>query len=229
MEEKQVIKILIADDSKLTTLGLSTTFKLFEDINVIGIAENGKIAVDMIQELRPDVVLMDIGMPIMDGIQATKEVKRLELLTKIVMLTSHDSDQNVLEAFTAGAHSYCLKDINPETLVSVIRTTYEGASWLDPSIARVVLNNFVKKAGKENKSAESILTEREVDILNHIARGFSNLEISEKLYISLNTVKTHIKNIFQKLEVEDRTQAVMTALKKNIISDSQEDELQQEY
>ncbi|OGI02658.1 MAG: hypothetical protein A2287_10195 [Candidatus Melainabacteria bacterium RIFOXYA12_FULL_32_12] len=223
MEEKQVIKILIADDSKLTTVGLSTTFKLYNDINVIGIAENGKIAIDMIQELKPDVVLMDIGMPIMDGIQAAREIKRLNLLTKVIMLTSHDGDQNVIDAFSAGAYSYCMKDINPDTLISVIRTTHEGASWLDPAIARVVLNNFVKKSTKENKFQESVLTEREVGILSLIARGCSNSEISENLYISLNTVKTHIKNIFQKLEVEDRTQAVMTALKKNILIDSQEE------
>jgi len=217
MEEKNVIKVLIADDSKLTTVGLSTTFKQYKDINVIGIAENGLIAVNMVKEHKPDVVLMDIGMPTMDGIQATKEVRKLNVTTKIIMLTSHDSEQNVIEAFSAGAHSYCMKDIEPDSLIVVVKTTHEGASWLDPRIARIVLNNFVNKTTKQGKSQESVLTEREISILSLIARGLSNSEISDNLYISLNTVKTHIKNIFQKLEVEDRTQAVMTAMKKNII------------
>ena len=222
MEERTVIKVLIADDSKLTTVGLSTTFKQYDNIEVVGIAENGKIAIAKVQELKPDLVLMDIGMPIMDGIQATREIKRLNLPTKIIMLTSHDSEQNVFEALAAGAYSYCMKDIDPGDLVSVLKTTHEGASWLDPRIARIVLGNFIHKSGKEKPQGVT-LTDREIDILNLIAKGLSNLEISENLFISLNTVKTHIKNIFQKLEVEDRTQAVMTALKKNIIMESRED------
>jgi len=218
MEEKTVIQVLIADDSKLTTVGLSTTFKQYDNIKLVGIAENGKIAISMIQELKPDIVLMDIGMPIMDGIQATREIKKLNLTTKVIMLTSHDSEQNVFDALAAGAYSYCMKDIDPNDLVTVLKTTHEGASWLDPRIARIVLGNFANKTAKEPKSDGCLLTEREIEVLNHIAKGLSNIEISEALYISLNTVKTHIKNIFQKLEVEDRTQAVMTALDKNIIN-----------
>jgi DNA-binding NarL/FixJ family response regulator len=223
MEENKVIKLLIVDDSKLTTVGLSTTFKQYKDVNVVGIAENGKIAISMVQELKPDIVLMDIVMPIMDGIQATREIKKLNLSAKIIMLTSHDSNQNVFDALAAGAYSYCMKDVDPEVLLSVVRTTHEGASWLDPRIAKIVLGNFTKKPAKGPKNDEITLTDREIDVLNLIARGFSNMGISESLYISLNTVKTHIKNIFQKLEVEDRTQAVMTALKKNIINENQDD------
>lgn len=218
------IKLLIVDDSKLTTVGLNTTFKMYQNIEVVGIAENGEIAIRMVQQLKPDIVLMDIGMPIMDGIVATREIKKLNLPAKIIMLTSHDSDQNVFDALAAGAYSYCMKDVDPDVLVSVIRTTHEGASWLDPRIARIVLNNFSKKPAKETKTQDNILTEREIDVLSLIARGLSNSEISENLYISLNTVKTHIKNIFQKLEVEDRTQAVMTALKKNILADKEDND-----
>lgn len=225
MEEKNIINLLIVDDSKLTAVGLNTTFKQYSDINVVSIAENGKIALNMVQTFKPDIVLMDIGMPVMDGIQATKEIKKLNLPVKIIMLTSHESEQNVFDALGAGACSYCMKDIEPDILVSVVRTTYQGASWLDPRIARIVLNNFTTDKPIKNKSVESSLTDREIDILNLIAKGFSNSEISENLYISLNTVKTHIKNIFQKLEVADRTQAVMAALKKNIIIDNNADDL----
>jgi DNA-binding NarL/FixJ family response regulator len=221
--ENAAIKVLIVDDSKLTTVGLSTTFKQYTNIEVVGIAENGKIAIEKTLELKPDIILMDIGMPIMDGIQATKEIKKLNIESKIIMLTSHDSEQNVFDALAVGAYSYCMKDIDPEDLVTVVKATHEGASWLDPRIARIVLGNFANKSSKEVKQQECVVTGREIDVLNLIARGLSNMEISEELYISLNTVKTHIKNIFQKLEVEDRTQAVMTALKKNIITEEKGD------
>lgn len=218
MEEKRKIRLLIADDSKLTVVGLKTTFKQYKDIEVIGSAENGQQAIANVQELNPDVVLMDIGMPLLDGIQATKEIKKLNLDSKIIMLTSHDGDQEVLDALSAGAYSYCMKDIEPDMLVTVIKSTYNGASWLDPRIARIVLSNFNNGKEKQSKSQEAqLLTDREIEVLTLIAKGQSNAEISENLYISLNTVKTHIKNIFQKLEVEDRTQAAMVAMKKDII------------
>ncbi|MFH0702666.1 MAG: response regulator transcription factor [bacterium] len=217
MIEENIIKLLIVDDCRLTLLGLNTMFKQHNDINIVGNAENGKSAVINTKELNPDIVLMDIGMPVMDGIQATKEIKKLNLQTKIIILTSHDSEQDVFDALAAGAHSYCMKDTNPDFLITAIKSTYNGASWLDPKIAGIVLNNFTSKSIKNIKSRETDLTERELDILNLIAKGYSNFEISKTLYISLNTVKTHIKNIFQKLEVEDRTQAATKALKKEII------------
>lgn len=215
MGKEMEIKILIVDDSDLTKLGLNTTLKQCKDFKIVGSAENGKKAISMVQDLKPDIVLMDIGMPIMDGIQATKEIKKLNLDTKVIMLTSHDNERDVFDALSVGAYSYCMKDIEPEMLITVIKSTFNGASWLDSTIARIVLDRFnrLSKAKAEN----SILTDREIDILNLIAKGYSNSGISETLYISLNTVKTHIKNIFQKLEVGDRAQAVMTALKKDII------------
>ena len=218
MSEEQ-IKILIVDDSKLTRVGLRTTFKLLEGMEVIGEAENGQQGVEMAITNHPDVILMDIGMPILDGIQASKLINKENLNSKIIMLTSHDNEQDVFDAFSAGAHSYCMKDIEPEMLATVIRSTYNGASWLDPRIAKIVLQNFNKPAESTEKqsSDEVVLTEREIDVLHLIARGYSNSEISNELCISMNTVKTHIRNIFHKLEVEDRTQAAMKALKKEII------------
>ncbi|MEW5820243.1 MAG: response regulator transcription factor [Cyanobacteriota bacterium] len=215
------IKILIVDDSKLTRVGLRTTFKTMEDMEVVGEAENGQQGIDMVISTKPDVILMDIGMPILDGIKATQEINSKKINVKIIMLTSHDNDQDVFDAFSAGAHSYCMKDIEPDMLATVIKSTHNGASWLDPRIAKIVLQNFGKTSGQEKKSdhEELTLTEREIDVLHLIARGYSNSEISKELCISMNTVKTHIRNIFHKLEVEDRTQAAMKAVKKDIIKE----------
>lgn len=210
------VRLLIADDSRLTVLGLSTAFKKSEDIEIVGTAENGMVALEMCKAIKPDVILMDIGMPVLDGIQATRELKKLDIHTKVVMLTSHDSHQDVFDALCAGANSYCMKDISSDTLASVIKSTHNGASWLDPAIAKIVLSSFTGQSG--SSSGDIVLTERETEILKLIALGLSNQEISERLFISMNTVKTHIKNIFQKLEVEDRTQAAMKAFGKNYIS-----------
>lgn len=216
------IKILIVDDSKLTRVGLKTTFKSMEDMEVIGEAENGQQGVEMTLSLKPDIILMDIGMPILDGIKATKELNAKNNPSKVIMLTSHDNEQDVFDAFTAGANSYCMKDIEPDMLATVIKSTHNGASWLDPRIAKIVLQNFGKTSTSAAKTAseeELSLTEREIDVLHLIARGYSNSEISKELCISMNTVKTHIRNIFHKLEVEDRTQAAMKAVKKEIIKE----------
>lgn len=218
MSEKKPVKVLIVDDSKLTIVGLKTTLKQFDDIEIVGEANDGQVAIECAQRLKPDVILMDIGMPIMDGIKATKEIKKAGSNAKIIMLTSREMEQDVLDALSAGANSYCMKDVDPEILVAVVKSTYEGASWLDPRIAKIVLDKFVDRFGKFLKSdTMSDLTERELDVLNLIAKGCSNQEISDALFISLNTVKTHIKNIFQKLEVEDRTQAAMKAVKEELI------------
>lgn len=213
------IKVFIADDSKLTVVGLKTMFKEFPEISVVGSAEDGSLTVEAVKRLKPDIVLMDIGMPIMDGIQATKEIKKFNSDSKIIMLTSRESEQDVMDALAAGAFSYCMKDIEPEILLSVIKRTFEGASYLDSKIAQIVLNSFNKKQDR-SKLQENILTERETDVLNLIAKGYSNSEISGNLCISMNTVKTHIKNIFQKLEVEDRTHAAMKAFKQEIIKET---------
>jgi NarL family two-component system response regulator LiaR len=218
---EELIKILIVDDSKLTRVGLRTTFKALDGMEVIGEAENGKQGIEMALADRPDIILMDIGMPIMDGIQATKQLKSKNSTAKVIMLTSHDNEQDVFDAFTAGANSYCMKDIEPDMLATVIRSTHNGASWLDPRIAKIVLQNFGKPtaSAKEQHTEELTLTEREIEVLHLIARGYSNSEISKELCISMNTVKTHIRNIFHKLEVEDRTQAAMKAVKRELIKE----------
>ena len=219
MSEKNKIKVLIVDDSKLTIVGLKTTLNQFEELEIVGISNDGQDALEIVPKLNPDIILMDIGMPIIDGIKATKEIKKMkDINSKIIILTSHEDEQNVLDAMSAGANSYCMKDVEPEILLTVIKSTHSGASWLDPRIAKIVLDKFVDKLGKFLKSGSTTdLTEREIEVLSLISKGHSNQGISNELCISLNTVKTHIKNIFQKLEVEDRTQAAMKALKEDLI------------
>ncbi len=214
-EQDKTIKVLIVEDCKLTTISLKTAFKKFDFIEVIDSVENGELAVEIVKNSSPDIVLMDIGMPVMDGIKATQAIKNINSKVKIIMLTTHSTENEVFDALSAGAHSYCLKDIDSEELSLVIKSTYNGASWLDPSIARTVLCSISKR--QQNEQEVYNLTDRELDILNLIAQGYSNAKISETLHISMNTVKTHIKNIFQKLEVEDRTEAAMKAFKSNLI------------
>jgi two-component system, NarL family, response regulator LiaR len=181
----------------------------------------------LVGKLHPDVVLMDIGMPIMDGVRATQAIKRQYPDVKVVMLTSHEDEDDVLDAFSSGANSYCLKETPPEMLVHVVLSTAHGACWIDPKIARIVMSQLQPndRGGKQQAAAQgetepngfALLTEREVDVLKLITQGLNNAEISERLCISMNTVKTHLKNIFQKLEVEDRTAAALKALRERIV------------
>ncbi len=223
-EKAPKIRVLVVDDSRLTRMSIRTTLKAAsESVELVGEAEEGSQAVDMTGKLRPDVVLMDIGMPIMDGVRATQAIKCQYPEVKVVMLTSHEEESDVLDAFNCGANSYCLKETPPEMLVNVILSTAHGACWIDPKIARIVMsqlpgNHDEAPAGEaEGSGGLTLLTEREIDVLKLVTQGLNNAEISDRLCISMNTVKTHLKNIFQKLEVEDRTAAALKALRERII------------
>jgi DNA-binding NarL/FixJ family response regulator len=218
------VRVLLVDDSRLTRIGIKTTLKTVQhEIELVGEAEDGAQAVEMANTLKPHVILMDIGMPIMDGVRATQNIKNKHPEVKVVMLTSHTDEAAVLDAFSSGANSYCLKETPPEMLVHVIKSTAHGACWIDPKIARIVMSQLQPNDRSPNQPAPSdnpgvcLLTEREVDVLKLITQGLNNAEISERLYISMNTVKTHLKNIFQKLAVEDRTAAALKALKERIV------------
>lgn len=216
------IRVLVVDDSRLTRMSVKTTLNLAKDrIELVGEAEEGQQAIEMTGRLSPEVVLMDIGMPIMDGVRATQAIKQQYPEVKVVMLTSHDDESDVLDAFSSGANSYCLKETPPEMLIHVILSTAHGACWIDPKIARIVMNQLQPSSSRPAASEEtggfSLLTEREVDVLKLVTEGLNNAEISDKLCISMNTVKTHLKNIFQKLDVEDRTAAALKALRERII------------
>lgn len=216
------IRVLVVDDSRLTRMSVKTTLNVAKDqIELIGEAEEGQQAIEMVGRHLPDVVLMDIGMPIMDGVRATQAIKQQFPDVKVVMLTSHDDETDVLDAFSSGANSYCLKETPPEMLVHVILSTAHGACWIDPKIARIVMNQLQPsdrpQSVNEDSGGFALLTDREIDVLKLVTQGLNNAEISDKLCISMNTVKTHLKNIFQKLEVEDRTAAALKALKERII------------
>ena len=214
------IKILLVEDHELTRKGIAYSLKTFPDIEIIGDVDNGKKAVDFISSKKPDVILMDIAMPVMNGIDATKKINESYPDITINMLTSINEKQSVLSAFHSGANAYCMKDIKSEELINIIKAVMTGAVWIDPNIARDVLDILQTKGiAAENKTPNNIfnLTAREREILKLIAEGRSNKDIAEKLVLSLHTVKNHVKNIIQKLAVDDRTQAAILALKENLI------------
>lgn len=222
-QSNEVISVVIVEDYKLTRIGLRSTLNEFEHINVIGEAEDAITGVEIIQRLRPNVVLMDLGLPEMNGIEATQKVKELAPETKVIILTSHDREEEVLAALGSGASAYCLKDIDPNTLSSVIRNVAKGACWLDSAVAQVALNLFPKPENTSIQNnvgmsdARAQLTEREFEVLRLLVKGRSNTEIAKELIVSVHTAKAHVCSILQKLCVDDRVQAAVKAIKENII------------
>lgn len=273
----QPIRILLVEDHALTRVGIKTVLKRESDLQVVGEAANGEETVAQAEKLKPDVILMDVGMPIMDGIQSAKQIIDNGNSAKIIMLTQHDNDQDILASFSAGASGYCLKDVEESRLFMAIRTVHAGDAWLDSSIASKVLklqskaqllntnqtssehvdadkeqishhvNRFVdgehavsqskettaEHAEHENprsaaasapKSPPSLdrpyaepLSPRELEVLTLIVDGLSNQQISDKLIISLPTTKTHVRNILNKLAVDDRTQAAVHAMRRGLV------------
>lgn len=217
------VRVLIVDDSRLSRVSVRTTLNSANaQVELVGEAEEGHQAIELVSQLLPDVVLMDIGMPILDGVRATQLIKKDFPDVKVVMLTSHEEEHDVLDAFHSGANSYCLKETPPEMLIHVILSTAHGACWIDPKITKIVLNQLPSRSDElisfeMETTGFALLTEREIDVLKLVTQGLNNAEISDRLYISMNTVKTHLKNIFQKLEVEDRTAAALKAIKQRII------------
>ncbi len=221
--KKGVISVVIVEDYKLTRVGLKSTLNDYEHINVVGEAENADEGIRIIGKLHPDVVLMDLGLPGMNGLEATIKVKEQLPSTKVIILTSHERGEEVIAALGAGANAYCLKDITPETLSEVIRNVAEGACWVDPAVSDVALNFFPKPDNvsllhsTEVQDARAQLTERELEVLKHLVKGKSNTEIAKELIVSVHTAKAHVCSILQKLCVDDRVQAAVKAIKENII------------
>jgi NarL family two-component system response regulator LiaR len=214
-EEMDKIKVLIVDDHAIVRQGLRTFLELQDDIQVVGEAENGREAVEGARQWEPDVVLMDLVMPEMDGIEATRRICARHPDIKIIALTSFSSDEKVFSAIKAGAAGYQLKDVSPHDLVDAVRAAHQGETLLHPEIAKKLM---AEVAGREEKSEPdpNVLTERELEVLGLIARGFSNSQIAKELTISEKTVKSHVSNILSKLHVDDRTQAAIYALKKGL-------------
>lgn len=216
------IKVLLAEDHELTRQGIKYGLEQFGNIEIVGEASNGLDAVKLAKDKNPDVVLMDIIMPVMNGVKATREIKSFNSEIKIIMLTSVNDKEKVLDSFHSKANAYCMKNIKIEDLISVIKYVLTGAIWIDPAIANFILEVMQLKdsslEGIEGKpSVDFNLTNREKEILKLISDGKTNKDISEQLFLSLYTVKHHVSNIIQKLAVDDRTQAAIIAIKENIV------------
>lgn len=211
------IRVLIADDHHVVRRGLVFFLRTQKDLEVIGEAANGKEAVEQAQLLQPDIILMDLVMPEMDGIQATKIIKEKQPEIKIMMLTSFSDQDHVIPALQAGASGFQLKDIQPDELVTSIKKIIGGENQLHPKATSHLLANLSKNSKQEKNLLED-LTKREVDVLKEIAKGKSNKEIASSLFITEKTVKTHVSNLLAKLELADRTQAALFAVKNQLVN-----------
>lgn len=211
--------ILIVEDHELTRFGLRTTFEGVDYIEKIYEADSAETAIEIFNNNKIDIIIMDLGLPNMNGIEATQKIRSLDKDVKIVILTSHNDEKEVLNSLKAGANAYCSKEINPQRLVAVVQSVADGAAWFDPSIAHIVLKASTTSRGldAETDGKDYDLTSREKQILKLMTEGYSNMEIAQLLVISINTTKAHVASILQKLEVDDRLQAALKALKNNIV------------
>ncbi|MBE7095239.1 MULTISPECIES: response regulator [Bacillus cereus group] len=205
------IKLLLVEDHHIVRRGLVFFLKTREEFEIVGEAENGEEALTFVRTERPDVVLMDLSMPKMDGIEATKRIKQYDETIKILILSSFSEQDYVLPALEAGADGYQLKEVQPEQLVASIIAVHEGNANFHPKVTPALLGRSAAKKEKENPF--SMLTKREQEVLREIAKGRSNKEIAAELHITEQTVKTHVSNVLAKLEVDDRTQAALYAVK----------------
>lgn len=237
------IRIVLIEDHHITRVGLIAALQQHKDMKVVGEAADGKKGLELLKDTCPDVAVVDIGLPGLDGIELTRQLKEyqaqeeVEKRTKVLILTMSNEENSVLAAFAAGADSYSIKDIEFDNLVKAIRATHEDNTWIDPAIARVILKQAQQKTprtytpsadsktsvigGLEPEQEEIIdaapLTKRELDVLELIVAGYSNLQIANKLYVTEGTVKTHVRNILSKLCVDDRTQAAVLALRSGLV------------
>lgn len=234
------INVALIEDHDLTRVGLRTALQRQEGIHVVGEAPNASQGLRLLESLKPDVAIVDIGLPDMDGIELTRRFRQFQAehedcVTRVLILTMHDSEDSVLAAFAAGADSYCMKDVSIERLTEALESTQGGNSWIDPAIASIVLRQVRSTPASDKASIEKTvaihgvepeyeqlietapLTERELEVLELIVAGCSNAAIAEKLYITVGTVKTHVRNILNKLCADDRTQAAVLALRSGLI------------
>jgi two-component system, NarL family, response regulator LiaR len=234
------IRIAIVEDHELTRIGLEAALQHREGLEVVGNAANGYQGLNLLKTTKPDLAIVDIGLPDIDGIELVRLFRENQgenpSPTKILMLTMHKSEDSVMAAFAAGADAYCMKDINMDKLEEAIRSTHEGNPWIDPTIASIVLQQLrqnssssvvidkektIQIKGLEGDYADIVgsagLTDREIQILQLIVRGCSNGEIAEQLFVTVGTVKTHVRHILNKLCVDDRTHAAVLALRGGLI------------
>ncbi len=222
-EEKKIINIVIVEDFKLTRVGLRCALNENPDMKVVAESEDAVEGIKLIERCKPDVVLMDLGLPGMNGIEAMVKVKEFAPEIKIIALTSHDREEEVVAALSSGASAYCLKDIDPQKLADVVRDVAVGVCWIDPVVAQLALNAFPKVENigflpnKSQSEGRIPLTEREFEVLKHLVTGKSNTEIAKELIVSVHTAKAHVCSILQKMCVNDRVQAAVKAVKEGMV------------
>jgi DNA-binding NarL/FixJ family response regulator len=235
------MRIILIEDHYLTRMGIKVALQEQPDMELLGEAANGLSGLELLEHHRPDVAIVDIGLPDIDGIELVRRFRAAQMAetdarpTKVLMLTMHDSEDAVMAAFAAGADSYCMKQTELDELIAAVRETQDGNSWIDPAIASIVLRQMrqVPAGSGENGSTVAItalepeftqvidtypLTERELEILELIVDGCSNAEIADRSYITVGTVKTHVRNILNKLGVDDRTKAAVRALRAGLVN-----------
>lgn len=222
MSENRTIRVLLADDQDLIRAGFRMILAVEDSIEVVGEAADGRQAIDAVSRHRPDLVLMDVQMPDLDGIAATVRIKEQSPETKVVILTTFDSDEYLFESLQAGASGFLLKNSDPDDLVSAIHSVAEGHALLAPEVTSKVIARFARAPGQSAKYDKRIaeLTAREKDVLVLIARGMSNAEIAAELFLGEATVKTHVSRILTKLDVRDRVQAVVAAYESGLVAPS---------
>ena len=213
------VRILIAEDHTIVRKGLCSILKNEKDIDVIGEAENGKEAIKKVEELTPDVVVMDISMPLLNGLEATRQIKKRFPEVKVLILTVHSNEEYILEILKAGASGYLVKKAAPEELVAAIHAVSRGNSFLSPSVSKSVIKKFLQVAGAEaGLEKSSLLTEREREVLQLIAEGYSTRKIAELLFISVKTVEAHRSHIMEKLDLHNIADLTRYAIRTGIIS-----------
>lgn len=220
-----MIKVLLVEDHELYRMGLSMLLSKAEGIDLTAEAADGAEGIRKARELSPDVILMDIGLPNIDGIEATQRIKDFNPDVKILIFTSRDSENDVFESFKAGADGYIMKGATPEQTMSAIKSVYEGIGWIDSNIAKMVFSNLQKPSASIVSEPEQIkqknnsygLTERELDVLEAMVEGLTNPQIAEKLVVSKATAKAHVHSILQKLCATSRTQATVMALNEGLV------------
>ncbi len=213
------IKIVIVDDHEMVRNGLSVMLEREEDFTVIGEANNGKEAVEVVGKLQPDVVLMDLRMPEMDGVEAMRQIRAKDDSVEFLVLTTFDSDEYIFDAIEAGAKGYLLKDTSREELFKAVRTVNRGESLIEPAVVSRVLDRLTQLSQRVARGPDHLtLSDRELEVLQLMAKGSANKQIAGDLSITESTVKTHVANIFQKLEVNHRTEAVTKAISQGIIN-----------
>lgn len=212
-----MIKVLICDDQEIVCEGLHRILEADPEIHVVGIARDGVEALEMVSKTKPDLVLMDLKMPLMNGIQATRKIREQYPTIQVLVLTTYADDEWVFDAIRSGASGYLLKDLPRTELIKAIKGTVEGDAYIDPTIGRKVLDNIAQTPPLKRQPVEISLSERELEVLELLAMGLTNADIAQRLYLSEGTVRNYASTIFSKLGVSDRTQAVVVALRYGLV------------